>query len=403
MALPSTSKVFETALATDGKSAVAIPWKAPDNIPFVLEAAGKNRNEFSTLGANSDVEAISTWIADTGSHSEHTGESYRREVERFLLWASTIKSKSLSELLRDDLLEFAEFISKLPESWIMSKRHRRNSPNWRPYLNQPSTDTQVRTMGVINNLFNYLVKSGWLKTNPMPIIKRPKSGKTDASPVLRSLSPTDVEYVIRAINTLPEKTERQKTTKARDAWLFYLYWTTAARASETIAPMSNIREVEINGVTGRIWRILGKGGKEGFVPVADKAIVKLMEFRKRLGVTLLPDTSDQIPIVPSVQGLNPDGTLKKTPGPLCRKAIDKRLKALFSVAVNLAESDGQSSTQLRQASTHWLRHTSIREFYDETGDIKLAQQFARHGNINTTSKYAEQSLNKVFEAIQNKG
>lgn len=393
--------ILSTSVCLDACEQSPLPWLAPAPFPFVIDRAGSNRNEFSSLGVTTDVEAVSIWLADTGDRSKNTAQSYRREVERFLFWCTSVKGKSISELFREDFLEFSKFLECIPPNWIMADRKPRSSNLWRPYLGQPSAATQSRTLGIINSLITYLVKAGWLKLNPFPKINRhkPQSSKQ----TMRSLSPRDIESILEALEAMPSETSKDRTLKARDTWLFYLYWTTGARASEASLPMSNFIKLDIEGRDVWVWEIVGKGNKAAQIPIAEKTILRLMEFRRCLKISALPMANDPIPIIPSLQRITPNGTLRSIPKPLDRRAISKRIKILFSSAMSISEKKGFSSSNLSKASTHWLRHTSIREFYDSTLDLKLTQQFARHENINTTAGYATQDLSKIRAAIESLG
>lgn len=375
-----------------------LPWSPPNNYPQIIEVAGPNRTGLSALNVDTDSEAIAIWLVDAGSKSENTAQSYRREAERLLLWATTIKGKSLSQLFREDFLEFSKFLSKLPASWKMTERYNRDSPKWRPFLGQPSVSTQARTMTILKSMIRYLVEAGWLKYNPMPSTKQINT--QSGNPVLRSFTPEEVECIIESLGSMPADTAKQITIKARDNWLFYLYWTTAARASEATLTMSDFTERPIDGVMSWVWNITGKGNKQAELPLSPRAILRLMEFRQSLKVSALPLRNDPIPIIPSLSELTEAGTLTRIPTPLDRRSIDKRFKKIFERAAKIAASKGMSTYQLEQGSTHWIRHTSIREFYDKTGDLKLTQQFARHSNINTTARYAMQDMKKLRDAIE---
>ena len=375
-----------------------LPWSPPNNYPQIIEVAGPNQTGFSALNVNTDSEAIAIWLVDAGSKSENTAQSYRREAERLLLWSTTIKRKSLSQLFREDFLEFSKFLSKLPASWKMTERYNRDSPEWRPFLGQPSVSTQARTMTILKSMIRYLVEAGWLKYNPMPSAKQITT--QSGNPVLRSFTPEEVECIIESLNSMPANTAKEITMKARDNWLFYLYWTTAARASEAALTMSDFVERPIDGVMSWVWNITGKGNKQAELPLSSRAILRLMELRKCLKVSVLPMRNDPIPILPSLSDLTEKGTLTRIPAPLDRRSIDKRFKKIFERAAEIAASKGMSTYQLERGSTHWIRHTSIREFYDKTGDLKLTQQFARHSNINTTARYAMQDMKKLKDAIE---
>lgn len=378
-------------------SSCNLPWKPPAPFPNMTVRAGKNSHEYSTLGVSNDIEAIAVWLADTGAQSKNTSQSYRREVERLLLWSTSIKDKSISELHREDILEFAAFLKNLPSNWIMTKRLSRSDSRWKPYINQPAPSTQARTLTIINAMFKYLVQSGWLKLNPMPKIHRQK--KQASTPTLRSLDSCDISIVKEAIDNLPSTTPKEATTKARDEWLFYLFLSTGARASEASLTMGNFKKINIGGQRSWFWEITGKGNKTALIPLSKPAVVKMMSFRSLLKIPPTPKANDPIPIIPSLRKLNQDGGMKTIPEPLSRRGIDKRLKMIFKSAMKIAAERNMPTEQLQSASTHWLRHTSIREFYDSTGDIKLTQQFARHDNINTTAAYANQDISNMLAAI----
>ena len=163
----------------------ALPWGTPGVYSYIESAKGDNRGASSGINVQTDAEAVAVWIADTGSSSKNTAQAYRREAERLLLWASFEKGKSLSQLFREDFLEFAIFLSRVPPEWIMTTRHRRNSPDWRPFLGQPSISSQKQTMTILKSLISYLVDVSWLIHNPMPASKS-KSHKKP-TPTLLSL------------------------------------------------------------------------------------------------------------------------------------------------------------------------------------------------------------------------
>lgn len=54
------------------------------------------------ISANNDLQAILSWLGEFGE-SPQTQRSYRKEVERFLLWSLIEKQKPLSSLTRNDL------------------------------------------------------------------------------------------------------------------------------------------------------------------------------------------------------------------------------------------------------------------------------------------------------------
>jgi len=80
--------------------------------------------------------------AYTGSLGTFT--SYRRDVERLLLWTWFIAGKVLEDLKRNDVEDFIRFCQKPPIAWLGLKRAprfreaddgtREPNPEWRPFL-----------------------------------------------------------------------------------------------------------------------------------------------------------------------------------------------------------------------------------------------------------------------------
>ncbi|MFT5085072.1 MAG: hypothetical protein ACI9Y1_003129 [Lentisphaeria bacterium] len=75
--------------------------------------------------------------------SPDTFHSYRREVDRFLLWVFLVAEKTVRTISREDIEAFITFCQKPPTHWIALKmvsrfveRDGRKTPNpdWRPFV-----------------------------------------------------------------------------------------------------------------------------------------------------------------------------------------------------------------------------------------------------------------------------
>ena len=75
--------------------------------------------------------------------SQATFNSYRREVERLLLWSWNVSHCPTSQLRRDQIEEFIHFCIEPPESWIGTKNvarfklfmgERVANKEWRPFV-----------------------------------------------------------------------------------------------------------------------------------------------------------------------------------------------------------------------------------------------------------------------------
>ncbi|MFX5817111.1 hypothetical protein ABTE26_19655, partial [Acinetobacter baumannii] len=72
---------------------------------------GSNRGDRNGSGANNDREAIVLWLQKL--KDEDTTRSYRKEAERFFLWATIERDKPLSSITTADCLAYQKFLNDL--------------------------------------------------------------------------------------------------------------------------------------------------------------------------------------------------------------------------------------------------------------------------------------------------
>ena len=88
-------------------------------IPIALngrEGTNRVRDGVRQITADTDVEAISLWLAEYAD-SPHTLRSYRKEAARLLIWAIQWRGKPLSSLTREDVLAYENFLANPPAEW----------------------------------------------------------------------------------------------------------------------------------------------------------------------------------------------------------------------------------------------------------------------------------------------
>lgn len=382
------------------------PWGHPAWAPSVPVRAGRLRGPNSMIAADTDCEAVSAWLNETGGNSRKTYDAYRREAERFLLWAAHI-NKSLSEVLRDDIVEYYEFIKNIPKGspLLGSKVCRRSNPEWRPFTGSLSKNAQRNTQLILSSLYKYLTDTGWLYADPQPR-KKIKSGYA-AAPLTRSFEDVQTNAVFYFLYTqeLAAETTWQRMNAARDRWIVAICIHLALREGDcTTTTMGDFRLSRHADV--KMWElhVVGKGQKEAAIPATEACMDELKRFRNAIGLSLLPEKNEMFPVVPSfrkvwekkasnVQGIECH--------PVSTQTIYRRIKAVFSGAADVLHAEGLEfeADQLRAASPHWLRHTSIRDLVASVSDLTIAQKFARHNNVNTTATYAAKTNREVYENL----
>lgn len=347
-------------------------------VPEALDGSiGDNRtgpDVICQLAASNDLEAVQAWLAEFHD-SPQTLRTYRKEAERLLLWALLERGKPLSSLTREDCIRYELFLAdpQPRDRWCGSKATR-FSPHWRPFLGPLSPASRKLAMLIINSLFSYLVKAGYLAGNPLALTRR-RSGPQAVHQVERFLEQDQWQTLLNTVEALPRDSERELQHYARARYLLALLYLLGPRVSE-VADHAMNSFVQVRGRWW--WRVVGKGRKEAQVPVNQDMLHALRDYRRFYGLPPLPAPDEATPLV-----LNLKGTAGIGDNMIYRIVKDLVAKA----AARLEADDPHQANKLRRASTHWFRHTSITHQADAGIGIQFLQRNARHARIDTTGLY----------------
>ncbi|MBK7053098.1 MAG: site-specific integrase [Rhodoferax sp.] len=77
-----------------------------------------------------------------------------------------------------------------------------------------------------------------------------------------------------------------------------------------------------------------------------------------------------------------------------------RLKRFFVQAAKTAPDSGLDPERFMKASTHWMRHTFVRQALVDGVPIEVVSELAGHASIDTTSIYSTQELARKIRALQ---
>jgi site-specific recombinase XerD len=345
--------------------------------------------------------------------STATFNSYRREIERILLWSWHIHNSSILDLRREDIEQYISFCMNPSKSWIglknvsrfkMKDGERIQNVDWRPFVvsvkkddvrkgTKPTkkdyffTQSSVQaTFSVLSSFYNFLIQEEVCTLNPVLLIRQKSkyTVKQQQKAPVRRVSNLQWEYVIETIEVLanqdPDKFER---TLFILNCLFSMY----LRISELVADersmpvMSDFRKDN----DGNWWlHVTGKGNKSRIVTVSEDMLKALKRYRRHLGLTPLPLMDDSTPLLPKVLG---KGSVTST------RIVRSIVQDCFDIAFNKMKDDGleEDAHELRVATVHWLRHTGISE------DVKVrprehVRDDAGHSSMQTTDRYIESDL-----------
>ncbi|MDX1605421.1 MAG: tyrosine-type recombinase/integrase [Candidatus Competibacterales bacterium] len=371
------------------------------NIPLPLErlstatvldgTRGSNRAGPGTvrqIAADNDLQALQTWL-DEFHDSPRTQRHYRKEAERLLLWALLERGKALSSLTREDCLAYEVFLSdpQPRERWC-GPRAPRYSPGWRPFQGPLSASSRRTALLIVNSLFSYLVKAGYLSGNPLALIKRRRRQGSARVGVERFLEHDQWQSLWDTVETLPKDSDSQQRYYERARFLLALLYLLGPRVSE-IAGHTMGSFIEVRGRWW--WQVTGKGAKTARVPVNRDMIQALQRYRRFLGLGPMPAPGDPCPLA-----LNLKGTAGISDNMIYRIVKDLVRRA----AARLEAEDPYQAEKLRRASTHWLRHTSITHQADAGIQLRHLQRSARHAKLDTTGLYLHAEDVQWHEAME---
>lgn len=345
--------------------------------------SGRNRNDaVAQIEANTDLEAVQSWLLEY-QHSPETFRSYRREAERLILWCWYQQGKALSDLNRQDVADYQRFIRQPePVSLWCGEPCSRTSPEWKPFRSGLSAASQRQAITILKGLFGYLRDADYLRGNPFALIRAKgaeKMSDQQGKKIERYLEQEDIAHIFaRYQDPFPRGatiTEKDRREYIREKTLLYFLYYLAPRASEVAGCQMN----DFFQRRGRWWwRVLGKGQKYAEVPVPEVLMVQIRRYRGFLALTPDPEIDEQTPFIRSTRG---------TKGVSANMIYRLSKKILLETAEQVGGNFPESALRLRQASTHWFRHTAITHLADQGVDLRLVSKTARHSQLETTAIY----------------
>lgn len=350
---------------------------------------GRTGSNRSTLGhaqiaAQTDVDALKAWLArflDTRT----TFDSYRKESERLLLWATLELGKPLSSLTHEDLLVYQRFLAdpQPAERWVMKagRKWSRFDRDWRPFAGPIAPTSQRQAIIILNTMFSWLVNAGYLAGNPLSLSRQ---RQRKAKPRITRFLNDELWLEVKAtIETMPRETNREREHFHRVRWLFSLLYICGLRISEVIENTMGAFFCRRDSEGEERWwlEITGKGDKTRLVPATAELIVELSRYRRENGLALFPLPGEPTPL------LLPIGGKQRS---LTRSAVHLIVKEVFSRTASRIRDRGVEFDRLAQmvedASAHWMRHTAGSNMADAM-DLRHVRDNLGHSSISTTNTY----------------
>lgn len=346
--------------------------------------------------------------------SDHTYIRFRNETERFLLWLFLLKAKSIEQLRKADILEYADFCWRPPVSWICGANHEKfifqngcyvQNALWAPFKLQlpkeshpdseldkkkykPSQQTLTAMFVAVIAFYKYLMNEEILYGNPAQIAKQDCRHFIKDAQVkeIRRLTESQWQYVFKMAIELAD----QDSIYERSLFVICALKTLFLRISELSErkDWTPVMSHFWQDSDGNWWlKVFGKGRKLRDITVPDSFIGYLKRYRAYRGLSPLPSTGDNQPIVEKIRGQ----------GGMTARQLTRIVQDIFDRAYEQMRGiEGEDKARkLKEASTHWLRHTGASMEVERGRALKDLSEDLGHSSMATTDTVYVQTENRV--------
>lgn len=274
------------------------------------------------------LESFLNHLSVERNFSVHTRQSYRNDLERYLLFMQDEQRKP-AEIGAADI---RRFVSELHGTGL-------------------EASTLARNISAIRSLHKFLLAERTLDTNPAETIQQPKQAKNLPNVL-------SVEEVLQLLDA-PLKKQPEGKFILRDKAILEFLYAAGVRVSELV----NLTQQNLYFEAGFV-RIFGKGSKERLVPVGRSAMTWITRYRNELRTGMVSKESND--------------TL----------FLNARGKKLSRMAVYLMVREYAVLAGInREISPHTLRHTFATHLLEGGADLRSVQEMLGHSSILATQIY----------------
>ncbi|MFY4713438.1 site-specific integrase [Burkholderia glumae] len=380
--------------------------------PKMSGERGVNRHtEFSFVRANHDLDAIAAYL-NRYTDAPNTLRSYRRELERLLLWCVVERGTALSSLRVEDCEAYKAFLAS-PSAAFCGPRAARGSRRWRPFSDAPmSLDSQRYAIRTIRAAFDWLVRIRYLAGNPWAAVTDPRPVKRAALLRVDRALPLDLWTRVRAEIASWSESPSPEAARWRAAQaLLLLMGDSGLRVSEAAAASrEQLAWLPGDGEVPATWwlQVIGKGRKERFVAVSDACVAALRAHWVDRGLQFDSDQAAGALLAPLVIPRTLRAQTKFEPGKAGADAAGYSVRGaatlvawvLKRLQVTMGDLSEPERRQLARTSPHSLRHTFGTQSVASGMTLDVVQQLLGHASLQTTSVYvtAEQRRQRIEAA-----
>lgn len=290
--------------------------------------------------------AIQKWLTSLKSEqnlSQHTRRAYITDLDHFLSFLSSYEGQELS------INTLSELKIQAARAWLSKKAN-----------DQISKASRARSVSSIRNFYQFLDDQGIMHNPVFRMLSTPKTPH-------RVPRPVDIQQAKKILDRSID--QARDWTDIRDYTLFSLLYGSGLRIQEALS--LKIKDLNTSQHEDDMLRILGKGGKERFVPLLDVVRERLKQY---LHVCPYPKTPERFVF------------LGKKGGPLNQGVAQKSMRSIRK-QLDLPDS----------VTPHALRHSYATHLMGENGlNLREIQELLGHSSLSTTQRYTEVDASELL-------
>lgn len=291
------------------------------------------------------LEKFDNYLYAIKNASLHTRRSYQNDLNQFLIFLR----ENEKNIWNQGEVDLNNINFSLIRSFLAS-------------LQKKNTKTTIaRKIASLNSFFKFLIKEGFVTSNPVQLIAAPKPEK---------VIPTFLS--VDEIFSLIEKPDREKALSRRDRAILELMYSCGLRVSEVVG--LNLEDLDL---PQGYLKVRGKGNKERFLPIGTKACDALKDYL-------------------SIR--NEFGKNKRGQGSSKAIFLNHYGERLTTRSIaRMINKYAIHCTFFRPVHPHAIRHTFATHLLDAGADLRAIQELLGHSSLSTTQKYTHVSIDRLME------
>ena len=298
--------------------------------------------------------------------SPHTVRAYDSDITQYLAWVAGDQQRKMSELTVDDL-DLTSVRAHLAE---LNKAGKARS-------------SVARKLSALRTFVKYLRREDLIAHDPTAMAVAPKRDQT----IPTHLSEPEMARLIEMPST-------GDPLGRRDRAILELFYASGLRLSELVGI-----DLEDLNLSGRMVRVMGKGGKERLLPFNQSTVLALRAWlADRAGILADRQTRARRRTVVAPRKTVAGVRQKAPTEPLFLNARGGRLTGR-SVDRLLRRYVAQCSTRLG-ISPHALRHSFATHLLQRGADLRAIQELLGHSRLSTTQRYTHVNAAQLIEVYR---